>query len=224
MSFDKDTSTTNWWWIRHAPVTSYEGRLYGNSDVIADTSDFQAFQGLEKQLPVKASWVTSHLKRTHQTADAIVDAGYPNVERTIEEDFGEQCFGDWQGLLYQEVEVAKAGKNHPFWIAPADYVVPNGESFADVTARVGAAITRLNKKYRGKDIISVAHGGTIRAALCHALGLLPAQALYFTIDNLSITRINCYHGPGDEVDWCVIGVNLPPSIGISNGVVFPPRR
>ena len=68
-----DNTVTSWWWIRHAPVTSHEGRLYGNTDVPANTGDVDAFEGLAAQLPKGALWVTSHLQRTHQTAGAIAE-------------------------------------------------------------------------------------------------------------------------------------------------------
>jgi len=217
-------NVTSWWWVRHAPVTSYQGRLYGNSDVPANTDDVVAFEGLAGQLPAGALWITSHLQRTHQTADAIAKAGYPVGEPLVEEDLAEQCFGNWQGMTYAEVAADRAGEDHPFWIAPAHYAVPNGESFANVMTRVADTVLRLSEQYSGRDIVAVAHGGTIRAALGQALGITPDQALCFTVDNLSITRIDCFHGAGGRMDWCVVGVNLPAGNSAPHGVVFPPRR
>ena len=219
-----DLPATSWWWVRHAPVTTHHGRLYGQSDVPANTEDSEAFKGLAEQLPKGALWITSHLQRTHQTANAIVEAGHAAEKPLIEEDLAEQSFGDWQGLSYAEVEAERAGADHPFWIAPADFAAPNGESFAAVMARVSKTISRLSTHHTGRDIVAVAHGGSIRAALGHALGIAPNQALSFTIDNLSITRIDCFHGADGRQDWCVIGVNLPPSKSAAHGVVFPPRR
>ncbi len=221
----RDNSTvTSWWWIRHAPVTSHHGRLYGNTDVSANTDDVGAYQGLAAQLPEGALWVASHLQRTLQTAGAIAKAGHPVSEPLVEEDLAEQSFGDWQGLTYDEVAEQQADADHPFWIAPAEFAAPNGESFADVMARVSKTVARLSEHHTGRDIVAVAHGGSIRAALGHALGIAPNQALSFTVDNLSITRIDCFHGADGRMDWCVIGVNLPPSIDAPHGVVFPPRR
>ena len=217
-------TVTSWWWVRHAPVTTHRGLLYGQSDVPANTEDTEAFEGLAGQLPKGALWVASHLQRTHQTADAIAAAGHPMDAPLIEEDLAEQNFGDWQGLSYAEVEAERAGADHPFWIAPADFAAPNGESFAAVMTRVSNTIKRLSLRHAGRDIVAVAHGGSIRAALGHALGIQPDQALSFTVDNLSITRIDCFHSAGGRLDWCVIGVNLPPSNSAPHGVVFPPRR
>ena len=65
------TTTTRWWWIRHAPVNS-GGRIYGQGDPPADCSDPVAFPALAAALPEDAAWVASHLRRTHQTAEAIL--------------------------------------------------------------------------------------------------------------------------------------------------------
>jgi len=93
---------TSWWWVRHAPVVGYDGIIYGSQDVPADTSDEEAYQSLAKGLPDDAIWVTSHLKRTHVTADAIGQAGLKHPERLIEQGLGEQNFGNWQDMTYAQ--------------------------------------------------------------------------------------------------------------------------
>ena len=93
---------------------------------------------------------------------------------------------------------------------PAHEAPPGGESFIDVIGRVSAAIHRLVEAHPGQDIIAVAHGGTIRAALALALGLDPEAALAFTIENCSITRIDHIDGPGMGHGWRVVTVNRPP--------------
>ena len=57
-------------------------------------------------------------------------------------------------------------------------------------ARSKAVIERLTAAHAGGDIIAVAHGGTIRAAIALALGLGPEQGMAVTIDNLSLTRLD----------------------------------
>ena len=52
--------------------------------------------------------------------------------------------------------------------------------------RVGAAIERATTKHEGGDIVAVAHGGTIRAAIAIALGLPPRGGFAFMIDNCSL--------------------------------------
>jgi broad specificity phosphatase PhoE len=206
---------TRLWWIRHAPV-AHGGRIYGRLDLSCDCSESATFTGLAEQLPRDAVWVTSDLRRTHETAAAIIRAGLPGPrhipgpEAIAIADLAEQDFGEWQGLGYDEFERARAGDSHRFWHMPAHEAAPGGESFLAVIARVSRAIHRLVATHAGRDIIAVAHGGTIRAALGLALGLDPEASLAFTIENCSITRIDHIDGPGRGHGWRIVTVNRPP--------------
>ena len=167
------TIVTRWWWVRHAPVTDHGGRLYGRTNVLANTSERPPFEALACALPEDAVWLTSDLLRTHQTADAIAEAGHAVPARAIEADLDEQDFGAWQGLTWNEVATERGGLAHKYWVAPAHVTPPEGESFVDVIERVTAAVTRRTTQHAGSDIVAVAHGGSIRAALALALGLDP---------------------------------------------------
>jgi alpha-ribazole phosphatase len=189
---------TRWWWIRHAPVRVDEGRIYGQTDLPCDCSDARVFSSLAALLPRQAIWVTSHLARTHQTARAVLAAG--NFEATQEiqqdKDLAEQHLGDWQGLDRHTFLMNRKQEPDSFWYAAADERAPNGESFADLVVRVGAAIARVTEAHQGNDIVAVAHGGTIRAAIAIALGLPPRGGFAFMIDNCSLTRLDHYQGRG----------------------------
>ena len=211
----QEAVTTRLWWVRHAPVP-HGGRIYGQSDLSCDCADRAVFAGLAGQLPQGAVWVTSTLRRTHETAAAIVQAGLagpapiPGPEAIALADLAEQNFGQWQGLTYEELRHSRAGDFHRFWHAPAHVAAPGGESFVAMMERVSRAIHRLVAEQAGRDLIAVAHGGTIRAALALALGLEPEAALAFTIENCSITRIDRVDGPGQGHGWRVVTVNRPP--------------
>ena len=170
--------TTRFWWVRHAPV-DHEGRIYGQKDMPCDCTDTAVFSGLARQLPRDAAWVTSNLRRTHETARAIVRAGLPGPDpipgpdAPAIPDLAEQDFGAWQGLTYEELRHLRGGEFHRFWHAPAHQRAPGGESFVDMMERVARAIHGMLDAHRGRDIIVVAHGGTIRSALGLALGSRP---------------------------------------------------
>jgi alpha-ribazole phosphatase len=208
-------TTTRFWWVRHAPVP-HGGRIYGQLDLSCDCSETALFAGLAEQLPRSAVWVTSGLRRTHETAAAIIRAGLPGPEAIpgpdalALADLAEQNFGEWQSLTYEELSQSRNGDLHRFWHAPAHEAPPGGESFLAVAARVSRAIHRLAETYAGSDVIAVAHGGTIRAALGLALSLDPEAALAISIDNCSITRIDRIEGPGLGHGWRVVTVNRPP--------------
>ncbi|HZU91702.1 MAG TPA: histidine phosphatase family protein [Stellaceae bacterium] len=207
--------STRFWWVRHAPVP-HDGRIYGQTDLSCDCADNAVFAGLAALLPEGAVWVTSTLRRTHETATAIRRAGLagpasiPGPEAMALVDLAEQNFGAWQGLTYEELRRSRAGDFHRFWHAPAHVAAPGGESFLAVIERVARVIRRLVAEHAGRDIIAVAHGGTIRAALALALGLEPEAALAFAIENCSLTRIDHIDGPGQGHSWRIVTVNRPP--------------
>lgn len=205
------TTVTRWWWIRHAPVPNPEGHCYGQRDKDCDISDSESFRGLSAMLPEGAVLVTSDLLRTKKTAAAIAGAGLELPDPIEEPSLREQSFGAWQGMTHPEIWESRGGR-HPYWLAPAYERPPDGESFADVLARLAPTVNRLTRDHAGRDIVSVGHGGTVRAALSVALSLDPESALAFTIENLSLTRIDHIAVAGGANYWRVVAVNQRPKL------------
>ena len=91
----------------------------------------------------------------------------------MEAAFAEQHLGQWQGMNRAAFLASRpVGSN---WFADIDEPAPGGESFMDLYNRVCGAIERINAEQAGKDVIAVAHGGTIKAAVGLALGGQPEQ-------------------------------------------------
>jgi broad specificity phosphatase PhoE len=196
--------------IRHALVEPRARTLfYGAMDVplcdLALKQDASLFRWLAAKLPRPAVWVTSNLARTRATAAAVFAAGYPEQALATEPGLAEQHLGEWQGLPHDALAAKLRHPAHPFWPHAAEEEPPGGESFAAVTARVGEVLDRLAEAHAGEDVVVVAHGGSIRAAIAYALGLTGHQALAFSIRNLGVTRLE-RHGR----DWRVSAVNEEP--------------
>jgi alpha-ribazole phosphatase len=208
----KGLVATRWWWVRHAPVRDDGGCIYGQIDIGCDTGDRLVFEAVGKILPREAVWYASHLKRTHQTAQAIWSAGFPRPEQLHHEPaLAEQHLGEWQGLNRAAFLASRPAAIGSYWFAPIDDRAPGGESFLDMYNRVCGAIERINAEHAGKDVIAVAHGGTIKSALGLALGNQPEKGLAFTIDNCSVTRLDFLAG-ADHAGWRIPMVNQQPWI------------
>lgn len=209
-------TVTRWWWIRHAPATGHDGRIYGQEDYPADLSDTATFAALAALLPPEPVWVTSHLRRTRDTAAAILAASVHTGAPVclIEPDIAEQHVGGWHGLTYDELAAVRGVEQDAFALWPASERPPDGESFLDVMARVGQAMERLTAAHRGHDIVAVGHGGSIRAALALALGTEAERVMSFAIDHCSLTRLDHIHDRGvagqERVCWRIVAVNVPP--------------
>lgn len=201
---------TRFFLVRHALVEpSARAMLYGAMDVAlcgaALAEEAALHRWLAARLPSPARWFVTPLSRTRATAAAIFAAGHPEQPLHVEEDLAEQHLGEWQGIAHEALLERLRHPPHPFWPHAAEERPPGGESLDDVRARVGRVMERLCQTCRGEDVVIVAHGGSIRAALAHALGLSAHQALCFSIRNLGLTRLE-RHG----ADWRVAAVNEEP--------------
>lgn len=174
--------------IRHAPALA-GGRLCGRTDVGADLSDLGAIAALARTIGRVEAVRTSPALRCRQTAGAL----WPGRELVTDAALWEQDFGNWDGMA-----LARLPDLGPLSRADlARHRPPNGESFADVCARLRPALLGLSP---GRTAV-VAHAGTIRAALTLALADA-ADALGFEISPLSATCLTrC--GP----DWSIGYVN-----------------
>lgn len=202
--------TTRFFLVRHALVEpSARAVLYGNMDVAlcdeALRQEAALYRWLAARLPQPARWVATPLSRTRATAAAIFAAGYPRQSLVIEPDLAEQSLGEWQGITHEALTERLLNPPHPFWPHAAADRPPGGESLDDVRERVGPVMEGLAQTNAGGDVVIIAHGGTIRGALAHALALDAHQALTFSVKNLSLTRVE-KHG----ADWRIISVNEEP--------------
>lgn len=206
---------TQWWWVRHAPVTAPMGCIYGQMDVDCDTTDERTFSALADVLPQDAVWLITPLRRTLRTFEAIAaKAGSPDPlpSPVVEAAFAEQNFGRWQGLSWEEMQAADPAAYADFWRDPTRSAPPEGESFCCQMDRTRTAIERLSAENAGRDIVSVSHGGTIRAAVAMALNLSPEAAMAVVVDNLSITRLSHVEDgllKAKGGAWLVQGLNIP---------------
>lgn len=197
---------TRFWLVRHALVHPDSLTfLYGTNDVpvceITMAADAHRYAALAARLPQPARLIVTPLSRTQLTAEALFAAGYPEQKWDIERAFIEQDFGDWQGTPIEDFANRPALNRHPFWPISAAEKPPGGESFEDMITRVGAALERLVED-GPDDIVVISHGGAIRAACAHALGLNPHQALSLSIENISLTRLE-HNGS----NWRLISLN-----------------
>lgn len=208
-------TTTRWWWVRHAPVHNPNKLLYGAMDMPADCDDPAPFHAAATLLPVGAICVVTPLRRTGQTAAALVRAGARFSETLTRPALQEQSFGDWEGESWTALEKRFPAGLRGFWQDFAHRAPPGGESFAMLAARVGADILELTQAHPGRDIVAVAHAGTIRAALALALNLPPEGALGFSIDNCGLTRLDHITASGRGL-WRTVFVNRQPGDGAAN--------
>ena len=180
---------TRFWWVRHARVPEVGTHMYGSLDVDCDTSDTALFERVAVRLPEDALWVTSNLRRTRQTADALVAAGARPAAWREEADIAELDFGDCNGMEHHELFARRRDPFLGFFPLSPHEQAPNGESFTMLIARVRRFVETMQRERPGRDVVCVAHRGTILAALQIALELPLTTSVAFDIGNVSLTRL-----------------------------------
>lgn len=165
--------------------------MVGWTDLPADLSDTAALARLSAYLPQGAPVISSDLTRAVATADALG----PRPRLPPDPDLREMHFGQWERRGFAEIEAEAPDHIRAFWETPGDVRPPGGESWNDLTARIWAALDRLQGI--APDLVIVAHFGPIVAALQRAEDLAPEAAFAHRIDNLSVTSLTL--GPPPQV-------------------------
>ena len=193
---------TRFWLVRHGPT--HRKAAIGWTDVPVDLSNTAALTRLDAHLPKPAEILSSDLSRAALTADALSEkrTRHPHDQALREIHFGEWEDREFADISAQNPELSKEYWTRPGWAAP-----PGGESMDTFAARVTTAVQSLAETHAGKDVVIVAHFGVVIAALALATGMPYRSAFGFTIDPLSVTRID--HFPTTN-DWSVRGVNHIP--------------
>jgi probable phosphoglycerate mutase len=133
--------------------------------------------------------VASPLRRTMQTAGEV--AAVTGLPVAAEDGFRETDFGDWEGLTFAEVR-ERWPSEMTAWLADPEVAPPGGESFAEVSERVTAALDRVLAGRTGQRILVVSHVTPIKTLVAAAL-LAPPAALYrMHLDVAALCEIDWY--------------------------------
>lgn len=184
-------------WIRHLPVEN-GGRYIGHTDIPVVIPRISA--NLAAPLPENAIWFSSPLIRAVDSAHWLMQSVRENTAPLqIVPELMEQNFGVWENKTSDEVwELVDKSKK---WESPAMIKPEGGESFIGLCARVDHWIENTMKDNYAKPWVIVAHAGTIRAALRHALNLVPEQALSFAVDYGSVTQVEYFPGEAARINY-----------------------
>lgn len=193
--------------IRHAPSLN-DGRLAGRSDPPCDRdAALAAGDATRRLLPQFGARPGDHLlispaRRCVETTSALFpDSAAPAFPRSTDASLWEQDFGAWENMAYGDLPDPGASDRAGL----ARHCPPGGESFVTMAARAIPAIVKAAETARR--LVVVAHAGTVRAVLGHALGDV-AAGIAFSVEPLSLTRLRFAAGaPASE--WGIVWVNRP---------------
>jgi len=181
--------------VRHGDVDAAPGLCIGCTDVPLSAAGFTAIQRLA------ADWrgreprflFASDLRRAQQSAQVF--AARFATEPLPDPRLREVNLGEWDGRHWDDIARTDAARYRHWadnWVIQE---APGGESFADVVRRTGAWLSSLLASTNDDDVVlAIAHAGSIRALLCHALGLPPARAFALRVGHAQASGITCRNG------------------------------
>lgn len=144
---------------------------------------------------------TSDIARAAETA-AIVGGLIGHTPQPMTE-LREINVGQWEGLTPEELYRRYPDHMQAFDRDPARTVRLGGESYAQLQQRALVALNTIHAAHAHDEIVvAVSHGGTIRALLCHIIGLDLANFGRIWLDNGSLTELR--HG---SHGWRLVRLN-----------------
>jgi alpha-ribazole phosphatase len=164
--------------VRHGSVVGAETRRFiGHLDVPLSPLGIAQIDALSCRLRgVTFDGIyCSDLERTRHSAEIL--AAPHHLTPIRDPALREFAMGEWDGLTAEQIR-ARDVRAFEAWMADVGrFQFPGGESLPDLIARAVPAFDALVARHAGGTVAVVAHGGSNRAILCHALGLGPERLL-----------------------------------------------
>ncbi|UVJ42888.1 alpha-ribazole phosphatase family protein [Pseudomonas sp. LS1212] len=160
--------------LRHGE-TELGGGLRGSlDDALTETGWAQMRAAVEQGGP----WdrlISSPLQRCALFAQELAERLALPLQ--LDKDLQELHFGDWEGRSAADLMLTDERGLGLFWADPYGFTPPQGEPVADFSARVLAAVERLQRTFAGERVLLISHGGVMRLLLARARGLPREQLL-----------------------------------------------
>jgi broad specificity phosphatase PhoE len=157
--------------VRHGETAHNAERRFQHPDTpLSDTGRAQAAAVAEKLAGLDAKVIlASDYARAFETANII--ATRLRLPVTVEPALRERNFGVLRGQLYADLGEEYVRSVYTGW----DTGIDDGESWADVHARIATLFARLRASPPARELILVTHGGALNVAL-HCLSGAPVDA------------------------------------------------
>ena len=196
---------------RHGVTTwNREGRFQGHREApLAEEGRLEA-ELLGRRLAAEADppqrIVSSPLSRAAHTADAVAGE-LERVGRRVEVESDRRLIeigqGEWEGRTHQELAATDAERYAAWRARGGEEQPPGGETLDEALRRVAAALDDLLAG-DAWPVLVVSHGGILRLAARHLLGLGGRRAWAMDVDNASLSALS---READAAPWRLLGWN-----------------
>jgi len=110
----------------------------------------------------------------------------------VDPDLAEWNYGQYEGVTTDEIR-----RTRPNWLLWTDGC-PDGESPAQIGARLDRVLTRVRPLLTGGDVALIGHGHALRVAAARWIGLPPSHGRLLRLDTATLSTL------GYEHEWEVI--------------------
>ncbi len=193
--------------VRHGEtILNQKKCYYGNANVPLNESGVRQAQELGESLRnIEFDIiVSSPLRRATDTAKRLCRAGDKAEHIITDERLKEQQFGIFEEMTADQAREQYPKEWHTWNQNFSDYVIPGGESFQQVRARIDEFLEDFEKHCTGENILITAHKGT--------LGHLVASMLHMPLEGYwnFVFDQGCYSVIDLEDGYAIIrGLNIP---------------
>ncbi len=190
---DRTKKKTRLYLIRHGETAwNKEKRYQGMTDIALSEDGIKQAKLLAKRfqyISLDRIYV-SPLTRAIQTAKEIENI--TNIPITIEDNFREIHFGEWEGHTVEELKEKYGQVYLDFTERPFTSTVPGEGSYQNTMKRALDGVEQILKEHTGENVAIVSHGAFLRVMLFGLLTIAETTYQKIWLTNTSITRIDIY--------------------------------
>lgn len=196
--------------IRHGETEwNIQGKYQGQVDTdLSERGKWQGERVGEALAKIRPDHIlTSPLKRARETAECC--AKHHQMEVELDHRLTEIAHGTWEGRYSEEIATTDAALLAAWQNAPHTVTMPQGESLADVLARVRVAFDEYAQKYDGQTIFVVAHDAVNKVIIADLMGMDLSRFWQIKQDNTCINVLEYEDGI-----WRLVTLNNVGHLGV----------
>ena len=176
--------------IRHGETEwNKTGRFQGHSDVPLSAEGRAQAAMLGKNLSVDHVDMiyASDLTRAMETAAPLAQRF--GLEVISDTQLRELNFGAWEGRNFNDVNAENPNAMKNFYTDPEQADIPESEPFPEFQRRVAGRVREIVAQERGKRIVVVSHGASIRILLADILAMPIRSIWHISQLNTAVNKI-----------------------------------
>ena len=176
--------------IRHGETEwNKTGRFQGHSDVPLSAEGRAQAEALGRNLAVDHvdAIYASDLTRAMETAAPLAARfGLPVIS---DPQLRELNFGAWEGRNFNDVNAENPNAMKNFYTDPEQADIPESEPFPEFQRRIAGRVREIVAQERGKRIVIVSHGASIRILLADLLSMPIRSIWHLSQLNTAVNKI-----------------------------------